>query len=321
MASYALGQPFSMANVLANVEAIQGARYKNALAKQAMDPNSRQNQLLDYQIEAARLANEKARNPTMLGAFGEVPGLEGYYGQHNPATGGYENLKTTPGDDDGTTAMKNWIASGGDFDTPEGREGFRKYLTESRRNVNVTLPQPPPGFLWNDPMNPAAGVTPIKGSKQEKDLGTYTDAQSKAATFANMMDASTGIMSQLTQAGFDPSQLIEHAADKVAFGNYFKSPLGRRYRNAQEAWVRAKLRKESGAVIGADEMSDEIVTFFPQPGDDAGTIEQKRILRMVAMNSLIDESQGAYKGKKYEIPKFDVKSDYEERLRKHDIIQ
>jgi hypothetical protein len=39
--------------------------------------------------------------------------------------------------------------------------------------------------------------------------------------------------------------------------------------------VRAKLRKESGAVIGPEEMAAEIQTYFPMPGEGQETIAQK----------------------------------------------
>jgi hypothetical protein len=59
-----------------------------------------------------------------------------------------------------------------------------------------------------------------------------------------------------------------------------------KYRQAQEDWVRAKLRKESGAVIGKEEMEQEIKTYFPQPGDKQGTIEQKRQARLNAQRQM-----------------------------------
>ena len=74
------------------------------------------------------------------------------------------------------------------------------------------------------------------------------------------------------------------------------SEESQQYRAAQEDWVRSILRKESGAVIGADEMADEIKTFFPQPGDSAKVIRQKANARKRRVQGLIRESQGAYEG-------------------------
>ena len=51
---------------------------------------------------------------------------------------------------------------------------------------------------------------------------------------------------------------------------------------AQRDWVRAKLRKESGAVIGEEEMAEEIRTYFPQPGENAELRKQKQKARKEA---------------------------------------
>jgi hypothetical protein len=61
-----------------------------------------------------------------------------------------------------------------------------------------------------------------------------------------------------------------------------------KYRQAQEDWVRAKLRKESGAAIPVKEMDDEIATYFPLPFDnDPTVIEQKRQSREVATKAMV----------------------------------
>ncbi len=64
------------------------------------------------------------------------------------------------------------------------------------------------------------------------------------------------------------------------------TPEQQQYRQAQENWVRANLRKESGAAIGVDEMDKEIATYFPIPGNDATTIQQKKVARQVTMDSM-----------------------------------
>jgi hypothetical protein len=62
------------------------------------------------------------------------------------------------------------------------------------------------------------------------------------------------------------------------------------YRQAQEDWVRAKLRKESGAAIGVDEMANEITTYFPEPGDRPQVVEQKRQARAVANQAMVQSA-------------------------------
>jgi len=67
------------------------------------------------------------------------------------------------------------------------------------------------------------------------------------------------------------------------------------YRQAQENWVTANLRKESGAVIGDAEMDREIKKYFPQPNDYPETIAQKAQSRQVTMDAMKTEAGVAYK--------------------------
>jgi hypothetical protein len=63
-----------------------------------------------------------------------------------------------------------------------------------------------------------------------------------------------------------------------------------RYRQAQEDWVRAKLRKESGASIAPDEMAREISAYFPEPGDTPENIKQKKQAREVANAAMVQSA-------------------------------
>jgi len=96
--------------------------------------------------------------------------------------------------------------------------------------------------------------------KSREELGMYPGAVSKVA-------------GSIPFVGSGVSNLIQGAETQ-------------KYRQAQEDWVRAKLRKESGAVIGKDEMDQEIKTYFPQPGDSSQVIEQKRQSRLNAQQQL-----------------------------------
>jgi len=60
----------------------------------------------------------------------------------------------------------------------------------------------------------------------------------------------------------------------------------RQYLQAANNWIRANLRKESGAAIGADEWSAEYQNYFPQSGDDKDTIAQKAIFREIATKNM-----------------------------------
>jgi hypothetical protein len=64
------------------------------------------------------------------------------------------------------------------------------------------------------------------------------------------------------------------------------TPAQQQYDQAAKAWVRAKLRKESGASIGVHEMDGEIATFFPQPQDGPAVRAQKAAARELANRAM-----------------------------------
>jgi hypothetical protein len=116
-----------------------------------------------------------------------------------------------------------------------------------------------------------------------------TESEQKAYGFAQRMELSdqliTNLENQVLKEGKDATALYPTATSQAAgkvplIGDYLRtqvtSPIQQQYRQAQENWVRANLRKESGAVIGSDEMADEIRNYFPQPGESAQVIQQKQ---------------------------------------------
>lgn len=80
--------------------------------------------------------------------------------------------------------------------------------------------------------------------------------------------------------------LLVGGPTQAVMANNIMSPQGQQYYQAAADWVRAKLRKESGATIKEEEMIGEIRTFFPIPGDPPAVIEQKRKARQRATQSL-----------------------------------
>jgi hypothetical protein len=136
-----------------------------------------------------------------------------------------------------------------------------------------------------------------------KELGRKpTEAEQKAAGFAQRMEFSDQIAKDLESkvaaqqlAGKDVGTMYPTARTQALgavplIGSYLEnigsSTQQQLYKNAQENWVRANLRKESGAVIGVDEMKDEIRTYFPQPGEKPEKIAQKQLLRQVTQNAM-----------------------------------
>ena len=124
-----------------------------------------------------------------------------------------------------------------------------------------------------------------------------TDTERMAAGYASRMDESEKIISQNTQ-GQTPGLKESAAAGIPLIGkmasNLARDPTRQKYRQAQEDWVRSKLRKESGAVIADEEMDREIRVYFPQIGDSKEVISQKETSRNVAMDAMRQSAGPAY---------------------------
>jgi hypothetical protein len=129
--------------------------------------------------------------------------------------------------------------------------------------------------------------------------GKPTEAEQKAAGFSQRMELSNQLIndleSKIAAKGQDPNIMFPTATSQAIgsipfVGDYartkFTSTEQQQYRQAQENWVRANLRKESGAVIGAEEMNAEIRNYFPQPGELPESIAQKNIARQVTQEAM-----------------------------------
>jgi hypothetical protein len=126
-----------------------------------------------------------------------------------------------------------------------------------------------------------------------------TEAEQKAAGFSQRMELSneliTNLENKIISQGKDANIMFPTATSQAVsniplVGDYARTRITsteqQQYRQAQENWVRANLRKESGAVIGADEMNAEIKTYFPQPGESTETIAQKQLARQVTQEAM-----------------------------------
>lgn len=68
-----------------------------------------------------------------------------------------------------------------------------------------------------------------------------------------------------------------------------RDPEHQQYRQAAEQWIRAFLRKESGAAIAPDEFKRDFVVYFPQPGDKGDVLNQKERARHDVMMAFYNE--------------------------------
>jgi hypothetical protein len=195
------------------------------------------------------------------------------------------------------------------------QQEFLRGATEIRETPEglVYVPKAPGGTAM--PVMTAAG-TQLEGAGSKP-----TEDQSKSAGFAFRMKQSTNIFNQpavdksgepildpktgkpvtLEQAYGQPGKYqaimraIPSAGLTTGLANVSEDVGRQQYRQAQENWVTANLRPESGAVIGVEEMEKEITKYFPQTNDAPKTIEQKARARRDTELAMTVRAGPAYK--------------------------
>lgn len=130
-----------------------------------------------------------------------------------------------------------------------------------------------------------AGGEPVKGQGAKP-----TEGQSAAVGFAQRMDSSEDILVRLESQGVYPGYASNLAGAVPLLGGqlqrWAQSPQEQQYFQAAQDWISAKLRKESGAAIGVEEMEKDYRTFFPMPGDSAEVIAQKQAARKIVSEGM-----------------------------------
>jgi hypothetical protein len=126
----------------------------------------------------------------------------------------------------------------------------------------------------------------------------FTVEQSNAAGYAQRMVAANEIVNSPAISASAPGigSALAGATPFAgeAFKNIVQSPQTQQYAQASRDWIRAKLRKESGAAIGVQEEAEEFRTYFPMPGDSAAVIKQKAEARQRANQGMIQSAGKAF---------------------------
>lgn len=118
------------------------------------------------------------------------------------------------------------------------------------------------------------------------------ESQSNAFNFGSRMLHSNKIIADLEGEGVKMNwgqlQLDKNSWMLTrSIVNLFSNPKQQQYAQAVDDFINAVLRKESGAAIGADEYKGALRQYFPMPGDDKKTIEQKAKNREIALRGVL----------------------------------
>lgn len=185
-----------------------------------------------------------------------------------------------------------------------GGESFAQTMTPGESaNLGVRLQETelvetPEGYVrvpkfGGGAAQPVVGATgqPVRGR-----AGTEkpTEGQLTASGFATRMEAAEQIFSSIPAGDVPRVGMSTSGGMTSGILNFMRSPEGQKAKQAADDWIRAKLRKESGAVIGAEEMEAEYRTYFPMPGDSDLVVRQKADARARATEAMRRNAGPAY---------------------------
>lgn len=145
------------------------------------------------------------------------------------------------------------------------------------------------GLNPNAPQQQApAGPTFARPKSKSENL---TEAQGKATNFSIRAKQAHEVLNSVGEGGKVQPGLIKRGAEAIPFVgealgtalNITQSDAQQQVEQAQRNFVNAVLRQESGAAINKDEFDNAKKQYFPQPGDSAAVIEQKRLNREAAI--------------------------------------
>lgn len=147
------------------------------------------------------------------------------------------------------------------------------------------------------PKVPGGKFIPLEGiNKTDKPL---TESQSKSLLFGSRMDEANRIIEDAASQGFTRPSNFKNAAESVPFiggtlgalanATPIVSKQEQKLEQAQRDFINAVLRKESGAVITAEEFESAKKQYFPVFGEDPEVSAQKKANRELATRLLLQE--------------------------------
>ena len=136
-----------------------------------------------------------------------------------------------------------------------------------------------------------------RGSKGK----SLSEAQGNAFAYSERMRANNRVIDQMEVKGLVPENdilnklLVSWGKDNdVDFWNVVVDPEYQQFKSAADNFIRATLRKESGAAISESEYKGAFRDYIPRLGDSPGLVKQKRRLRIGVANVMRRQSGMAW---------------------------
>jgi hypothetical protein len=161
-----------------------------------------------------------------------------------------------------TKTMQNLQWRAKEAGLKKGTEAYKNFILNSGANKGMSLTVDKDGT-----------ISFTQGGSQDSEK-SLTEGQSNATMFYGRMRDSMVILNETEMQGTEMGNALLNKVPLL--GNYLKTVEGQRYEQAKGNFLLALLRKESGAKIGDEEIEQGDAQYFPQPGDSAAVVAQKK---------------------------------------------
>lgn len=120
--------------------------------------------------------------------------------------------------------------------------------------------------------------------QQGANIKPMTEAQSKDTVFATRAEGALKVFEPVATA---MTSLKDKAVSNIpGFGNYMKSPEYQQAEQAGREFLAAILRKDTGAAVTPQEVTEYGTVYLPAPGDGPDVLSQKAASRKRAVDAL-----------------------------------
>ena len=150
----------------------------------------------------------------------------------------------------------------------------------------------PAGYTYSADASGQKVLKAIPGGPADKSLNPNKE-QSDAYTYSTRMESADKILNNL-EGQYDPFSINIKTSGKTALipggqtaaNKFLLNSKDQQAEQAQRNFINAVLRRESGATIQPHEFESANMQYFPQPGDGADVLAQKRQNRREAIDGL-----------------------------------
>ena len=170
-----------------------------------------------------------------------------------------------------TTALQTLKGRAKAAGLEEGTDAYRQFMLSAGKQNGLSLTVGPDGTVTLNQGGAGSSSKPLSGN------------EGKATGFFMRADASNKVITELEDTGTEFGQWV---LGQIPLTNWARTPEFQKLDAAKRDWISAVLRLESGAAIAASEFDNYDKAYFPQVGDSAAVLSQKRTTRNLIAQTL-----------------------------------